>query len=104
MEKRKTYKPEEKANIVLQLLREEKTIAQIASETGVHPTVLARWKAEAIKNLPSLFTRGASEVEKMRRQYEAEKEELTKQIGQLTIEVNWLKKKSAELYERRRKT
>ena len=50
------------------------------------------------------FTKGASEVEKKRKQYEAEKEELTKQIGQLTIEVNWLKKKSAELYERRRKT
>ena len=59
MEKRKTYKLDKKANIVLQLLREEKTIAQIASETHVHPTVLARWKAEAIENLPSLFTRGA---------------------------------------------
>jgi transposase len=40
----------------------------------------------------------------MRKQHEAEKEELTKQIGQLTIEVNWLKKKSAELNLRRRKT
>lgn len=79
-------------NIVIQLLREEKAIAQMASETGIHPTILSRWKAEAIENLPSLFTRGASEVEKMRRQYEAEKEELTKQIGQLTIQVNWLKK------------
>ena len=104
MEKRRTYTPEEKANIVLQLLREEKTVSQIASETGIHPTVLARWKAEAIDNLPSLFKRGASEIEKMRKQHEAEKEELTRQIGQLTIEVNWLKKKSAELYQRRRKT
>jgi len=104
MEKRRTYTPEEKANIVLQLLREEKTLSQIASETRIHPTVLARWKAEAIDNLPSLFKRGASEIEKMRKQHEAEKEELTRQIGQLTIEVNWLKKKSAELYQRRRKT
>lgn len=104
MEKRRTYKAEEKANIVLQLLREERTISQIAAETGIHPTVLTRWKAEAIDNLPSLFTRGASETEKMRKQYEAEKEELTRQIGQLTIEVNWLKKKSAEVHQRRRKT
>jgi len=104
MEKRRTYKAEEKANIVLQLLREERTVAQIAAETVIHPTVLARWKAEVIDNLPRLFTRGASEIEKMRKQYEAEKEELTRQIGQLTIEVNWLKKKSAELNQRRRKT
>ena len=97
MEKRRIFKPEEKAKIVLEMLREEKTIAEIASEYGVHPSQLHRWKAEALENLPTLFTRGASEVEKMRKQHEAEKEELTKQIGQLTIEVNWLKKKSAEL-------
>lgn len=93
MEKRRIFKPEEKAKIVLEMLREEKTIAEIASEYGVHPSQLHRWKAEALENLPTLFTRGASEVEKMRKQHEAEKEELTKQIGQLTIEVNWLKKK-----------
>jgi transposase-like protein len=104
MEKRRIFKPEEKAKIVLEMLREEKTIAEIASEYGVHPSQLHRWKAEALENLPTLFTRGASEVEKMRKQHEAEKEELTKQIGQLTIEVDWLKKKSAELNLRRRKT
>ena len=104
MEKRRTFTPKEKAKIVLEMLREEKTIAQIAAEYEVHPTQLHRWKAEAVENLPGLFTRGASEAEKMRRQHEAEKEELTKQIGQLTIEVNWLKKKSAELNLRRRKT
>jgi len=104
MEKRKKFKPEEKAKIVLELLRGEKTVAEIAAEYEVHPTQLHRWKAEAIENLPTLFTRGASETEKLRKQYEAEKEELTKQIGQLTIEVNWLKKKSAELNPRRRKT
>ena len=104
MEKRRIFKPEEKAKIVLEMLREEKTIAEIASEYEVHPSQLHRWKAEALENLPTLFTRGASEVEKMRKQHEAEKEELTKQIGQLTIEVNWLKKKSAELNLRRRKT
>lgn len=81
MEKRKTFKPEEKAKIVLEMLRGEKKISEIASEYEVHPTQLHRWKAEAIENLPSLFTRGANEMEKMRKQYEAEKEELTKQIG-----------------------
>ncbi len=104
MEKRKKFTPEEKANIVLEMLRGEKTIAEISAEYEVHPTQLHRWKAEAIENLPALFTRGASEIEKMRKQHEAEKDDLTKQIGQLTIELNWLKKKSAELNLRRRKT
>ena len=81
MEKRRIFKPEEKAKIVLEMLREEKTIAEIASEYGVHPSQLHRWKAEALENLPTLFTRGASEVEKMRKQHEAEKEELTKQLA-----------------------
>jgi transposase-like protein len=92
MEKRKKFTAEQKANIVLEMLRGEKTVAEIAAQYEVHPAQLHRWKAEAIENLPSLFTRGASELEKMRKQYEAEKEELIKQIGQLTIEVNWLKK------------
>lgn len=75
MEKRRTFTPEEKAKIVLEMLREEKTVAQIAAEYEVHPTQLHRWKAEAIENLPALFSRGASEAEKMRKQHEAEKEE-----------------------------
>ncbi|MFZ5777349.1 MAG: transposase [Bacillota bacterium] len=73
------------------MLRWEKTVAEIAAQYEVHPTQLHRWKSEAIENLPSLFTRGASELEKMRKQYEAEKEELTRQIGQLFIEVNWFR-------------
>ncbi|EAX48477.1 transposase IS3/IS911 family protein [Thermosinus carboxydivorans Nor1] len=102
MEKRRAYILEEKASIVLQLLKEERTISQIAAETGIHTTVLARWKAEAIDNLPSLFTRGASEMEKMCKKYEAEKEELARQIGQLTVELTGSKnlQNSASVEER----
>ena len=102
MKKRRTFTSEEKAKIVLEMLREERTVAEISSGYEVHSTVLHRWKAEAMDNLPSLFTRGASETEKMRKQYEKEKEQLTQHIGQLSIELNWLKKKSEELNERRR--
>ncbi|ACA59269.1 transposase IS3/IS911 [Candidatus Desulforudis audaxviator MP104C] len=72
MDKRKQLTSEQKAKIVLELLRGERTVAEIASEYEVYPTQLHRWKAEAIENLPSLFTRGASETEKMRRRYETE--------------------------------
>lgn len=102
MKKRRSFTAEEKANIVLEMLREERTVAEISSEHEIHSTVLHKWKAEALDNLPSLFARGASETEKMRKQYEKEKEQLTQHIGQLSIELNWLKKKSEEVFKRRR--
>jgi transposase len=102
MEKRRRFTPEEKAKIVLEMLREERTVAEIAAEYEIHPTQLHKWKAEALDNLPAIFTRGAGENEKMRKQHEKEKEQLTQQIGQLSIELNWLKKKSDELDKRRR--
>jgi transposase-like protein len=70
MEKRRRFTPEQKAKVVMEMLREEQTVAQIAAQYEIHPTQLHKWKAEAIDNLPSLFTRGASETEKMRRKYE----------------------------------
>lgn len=87
---------------MLEMLREERTVGEIAAEFEIHPTQLHKWKAEALDHLPSLFTRGASETEKMRKQYEKEKDQLTQQIGQLSVELNWLKKKSDELDQRRR--
>jgi transposase len=77
MEKRRRFAPEEKAKIVLEMLREERTVAEIAAEYEIHPTQLHKWKAEALDNLPALFTRGAGENEKMRKQHEKEKEQLT---------------------------
>ena len=51
------YSTAYKARIVQELLREDKTMGQIAAETGVHPNQLGRWKAIAIQGLPSLFDR-----------------------------------------------
>jgi transposase len=52
---RRKFSPELKAQIVLDILKEEKSIAEIASEHGVHPVQLSRWKTEAIENFPQLF-------------------------------------------------
>ena len=104
MKKRRSFTAEQKAKIVLEMIRGERTVSQIASEYEVHPNQLHRWKAEAEENMAAVFRNDAKEVEKMRREYETEKDELTKQIGQLSIEVNWLKKKSEEVMQRRRKT
>jgi transposase-like protein len=95
MEKRRRFKPEFKAEVVLEVLREEKTLSEIAADYGVHPNQLSRWKAEFIRNASRVFSKETDEVEKVKQSYEKEKDELLKQIGQLSYEVSWLKKKSS---------
>lgn len=90
---RKQYSANFKAQIVLELLKEEKSINEIASECGSHPTQLRRWKEEAIINLPKLFSdRKASEADKAAQ--EKKINQLYSEIGRLTTQLNWLKKKS----------
>jgi transposase len=97
MEKRRNFTPEEKAKIVIEVLREEKTLNEIAAEYEIHPNQLSLWKAEFISNAGRVFSKETDEVEKVKQAYEKEKDELLKQIGQLSYEVNWLKKKSGRL-------
>lgn len=52
---RKRYSATEKAQIVLEALKEEKTVAQIAAEHKVHPNQIYKWKAEVLQGLPGLF-------------------------------------------------
>jgi transposase-like protein len=92
--KKRTFTPEQKAKIVLELLKENKTIAELAAEYEIHPNQLQRWKSEAAEKMHLIFTKDSDEVAKLQKKHESEVDELTKQIGQLTIEVNWLKKKS----------
>ena len=54
---RKRHSPAIKAKIVLEALKEEKTITQIASENDIHPNQISTWKAAAIAGLPTLFER-----------------------------------------------
>ena len=91
---RKKHESEFKARLVLEALQEQKTINQIASENGVHPNILSRWKTDAIKGLPQLFIKETGELEKQRERYERHIEELYMQIGKLTTELEWMKKKS----------
>lgn len=95
--KRKTYSPAEKAKIVLEVLREESTLNEIASNYGVSPQLISRWKVEFIENMPAVFDRKNTEVEQLKKEHSAEKEDLIKQIGQLTVDVNWLKKKEDQI-------
>jgi transposase len=97
MEKRRNFKPEEKAKIVIEILKEEKTLNEIAAEYEIHPNQLSRWKAEFLNNAGRAFSKETDEIEKVKQSYEKEKDELLRQIGQLSYEVTWLKKKSGQL-------
>ena len=90
---RKQYSATYKAEIVQELLKEEKTVSQLASETGIHPTQLKEWKKIALMRLPELFSRN-DQIQEEVRNYEQKVTELYAEIGRLTTQVNWLKKKS----------
>ena len=89
---RKQYTAAFKARVVQDLLKEEKTLAQIAAEYEVHPTQLKTWRAVALEGLPGLFEKQDSTAE-LRRAYEQQLTELYAEIGKLTTQVAWLKKK-----------
>ena len=86
---RKRYTPAFKAQVVLELLKEEKTINQLAAEQGVHPTQLRDWKKQVLDGLPNLFEASPEAAQ------EREREELFAQIGRLTTQLAWLKKNLA---------
>jgi transposase-like protein len=89
---RKQYTVAFKARIVQELLKEEKTLAQIAAENEVHPTQLKNWRTVALEGLPGLFEKQDSTAE-LKRAHEQQLSELYAEIGKLSTQVTWLKKK-----------
>ena len=89
-----TYTSTFKAQVVLELLKEEKTISQVAAEYKVHPNVLRDWRTLAIKNLAALFDKH-DDVGSLRIAYEQQLEDLYAQLGRLTSQLTWIKKKLA---------
>lgn len=78
-----------KKKVALEALREDKTLNELASQHSVHPLLIGRWKKELINGAESLF-----ESKKDRKQDdEFDREVLEKKIGQLTVEIDFLKKK-----------
>jgi transposase-like protein len=88
---KKQYTASFKVKCVLELLRQEKSLAQLSSETGVHPNQLRNWRAHLLKEMGSLFEKKNQTVELVAA-HEKEKEELYAEIGRLTTHLAWLKK------------
>jgi transposase-like protein len=88
---RKQFSAAFKAQIVLEVLKETKTIAEIASEHQLHPNLVTRWKQEAVAELPVVFERKKTQEQAQEAQ-EQKVAQLHEQIGRLTTQINWLKK------------
>lgn len=93
--KRRTHSAEFKSRVALEAVRGIKTTGQIAGEYEIHPGQIAQWKKELVAGLPDVFKRGPSSDNK---QAEHEQERLQRKIGQLTMDIDWLKKKCKELH------
>jgi transposase-like protein len=88
---KKIYTSAFKAQIVQELLKETKTLTQLAAEHSVHPNVLRDWKVTVLKGMAGLFEKGDS-IETLRTAYEQQLDDRFAQIGRLTTQVAWLKK------------
>ena len=87
---RKQYNGEFKARVAIEAIKGEKTANEIAGQCGVHPTQIAQWKKQVMEEIPRIFS--------MKKVQDARKEDelrasLYQQIGQLKVELDWLKKK-----------
>jgi len=86
---RQSYSKEFKARVALDALKGQKTASEIASEYQIHPNQVSQWKKKALVGMAESFARGKSnEVEDMER----ERDRLYRKVGQLQVEVDWLKK------------
>ncbi|WP_430102679.1 IS3 family transposase [Paenibacillus validus] len=94
MEKRNRYTSEFKTKVVLEVLREEQTVNEIAAKYELSPVMISRWKAEFLERASMVFEKKTSEADKLKKEYESKQEHLEKLVGQLTVEVDWLKKKN----------
>src|SRR5436309_11895930 len=89
--KRKQHTAALKAQVALATLKGDKTVNELASQYGVHPTLIHAWKKQLLAGADQVFRNGSKVATA---DAEAEKAELFEQIGRLKMELEWLKKKS----------
>ena len=91
--KRRKFSAEFKAKVALEAVQGERTINEIAAEHGVHPNQVSQWKSQLLENLPDVFS-GERDQARQDAAVRKERDELYRQIGQLKVEIDWLKKKT----------
>jgi transposase len=86
---RKTHTTQFKAKVALEAIREQKTVNELTAEYGVHATQINTWKKQILTAIPAVFSRKNNKAEQ---EQQGLMDELYRQIGQLTVERDWLKK------------
>ena len=95
---KRTFSPEFKAKLVLEVLKGEKELNVIATENDIQPNLLRNWKKEFLDKASVVFD--DSREDNLREKLASERKEknqYAKKVGQLTMQVDWLKKKSEEM-------
>ena len=91
MRQRKQHTAEFKAQVAVEAIKGYQTLNELASQYGVHPVQVAQWKRQALAALPEAF---ASRRARAAEEAEALQARLYQEIGQLKVELDWLKRKT----------
>jgi transposase-like protein len=87
---RNTYSASLKAKVAVAAVKQEKTISQLASQFNVHPLVVSKWKAQLLNRSEEIFQDGRKKPPTD----QPDPDSLYRKIGQLEMELDWLKKKT----------
>jgi transposase/putative transposase len=93
--KRKRHEPEFKARVALEALKGLKTIQQIAMEYDIHPVQVSEWKKIMVQGAAEAFGPGKARTEE--EEFAKERKNLRAKIGELTVDLDWLREKSKQL-------
>ncbi|WP_299507827.1 IS3 family transposase [uncultured Roseobacter sp.] len=94
MSKRKNHRPEFKAKVALEALKGERTVAELSSQFGVHPTMIHSWKRALLEGASGVFERGGKKAPEVD---EEQVEELHAKIGELAVANDFLGQKAQAL-------
>ncbi len=90
MARRRQHSAEFKAKVAVAALRGDRTLSELASTFGIHPVQITQWKKQALAELPQVF---AKRRDREAADQEALQAALYQEIGQLKVELDWLKRK-----------
>ena len=93
--KRRRHDPEFKARVALEAIKNINSIQEIAQRFEVHPGQVSDWKKKMLEGAAGVF--GPGQATQSEEEHEKEREKLHSKIGQLSVEVDFLRKKSKQL-------
>jgi len=94
---RRRFSAEFKARVAIEAARGIKTVSEIAEENELHPVQVSQWKKELLDSAHLVFGEGGKDARREAEAAEKREARLERKVGQLTIELEWLQKKSKEL-------